>query len=892
MSISSLAIEHLLLAFFSCFMLGSLSYDLYTHRQNRLSHWAAYLWPGAQSRTSLLGILILSTYPIRDLGEVRGLVESLGAFLAMLLVGSYVVPRMIQRSRVLTIPQMMGALYGPKVHLLTGITLFSYLLHEGGAAYRQAGYLLPSVSAFYLFVFLLLLTLSGALGTHTTTLSRLYSLILLALVSIAIYYMPTQMWPLRALAQWPHNPWVHLGLWAKGLLVLPPASSEALLISKEKPKLSKAWEKSAFLLVAISLLATTYSYLMGVYGYQHAGLEGIIQLSYACLCLHRAGCYLVTDLLPFLKQMELSQKRNAIRLSKVLLLVFLFVLVSLTPHPAGWLFACVKWWGVGAFFLFAAFLQAPLLAGVMGLKVEASLFYRTTTVHAPIALGIAWLSHAYGGDFPTLLYGCLPLTSALCLSLLHYRTHGGFAFVKRSFQEEEYLRKHYIPWSHFRRSLWHKLPLPGHLAGYSQAKMAYYGTEHLLFGLFFGVLYLLPLWMWPVVMPQGVEKSYFLSLRFVAFLLCAGLLTPRFWPRRAAYYLASYWHATLCFCLVFYPQVFFLALGGEHFWLTNIAISTLLLTRLVDGVTFGWLSLIGSLCTLFFARYTGMYTSFLARPEHFTMGLLFGYTYLLSGWVGLVFLRKKKEEISLTVRHLNALAKKVLHEVSNTVGISKSHGSIITMCLNTMEEIPHEQTQEDYLYLRVPRPQYELIKEQLDELDKSATLGQQVIRNILKPLKKDIDWRHFDYYSVAACLRDALEMYQIERNPFAELNTEIQEDITFLGSAHQLSYGILNLLKNSYEAGYKACKVNIKISKNRLYFEDNGPGIAREHMPYLFTPFYTTRKGIGMGLYHLEKVMKAIGGSVRCESSTVPGKSFARFILTFPEQESQGKAFF
>lgn len=63
---------------------------------------------------------------------------------------------------------------------------------------------------------------------------------------------------------------------------------------------------------------------------------------------------------------------------------------------------------------------------------------------------------------------------------------------------------------------------------------------------------------------------------------------------------------------------------------------------------------------------------------------------------------------------------------------------------------------------------------------------------------------------------------------------------------------------------------------------DSGPGIAREHMPYIFDAFYTTRKGgSGLGLAIAKKIVEEHGGELTAESE--PGKG-ARFILSLPKE--------
>jgi two-component system nitrogen regulation sensor histidine kinase GlnL len=58
-------------------------------------------------------------------------------------------------------------------------------------------------------------------------------------------------------------------------------------------------------------------------------------------------------------------------------------------------------------------------------------------------------------------------------------------------------------------------------------------------------------------------------------------------------------------------------------------------------------------------------------------------------------------------------------------------------------------------------------------------------------------------------------------------------------------------------------------------FSDNGPGIAPEHLPHLFTPFFTTKnRGTGLGLAISQRIVVHHGGMIRVESTPGQGTTF------------------
>jgi two-component system NtrC family sensor kinase len=73
----------------------------------------------------------------------------------------------------------------------------------------------------------------------------------------------------------------------------------------------------------------------------------------------------------------------------------------------------------------------------------------------------------------------------------------------------------------------------------------------------------------------------------------------------------------------------------------------------------------------------------------------------------------------------------------------------------------------------------------------------------------------------------------------------------------------------------------------RISFEDNGTGIAPEHIGRVFDPFFTTKdvgEGIGLGLSVSYGIIQEHGGDIQVESE--PGR-FTRFIIYLPTEQTK-----
>jgi PAS domain S-box-containing protein len=108
--------------------------------------------------------------------------------------------------------------------------------------------------------------------------------------------------------------------------------------------------------------------------------------------------------------------------------------------------------------------------------------------------------------------------------------------------------------------------------------------------------------------------------------------------------------------------------------------------------------------------------------------------------------------------------------------------------------------------------------------------------------------------------------------------------LALTGDRTALRQAFSNLLRNAAEAGAgRPVRVSIVAESEgettRLAFRDNGPGIAAEHLPRIFIPFFTTKaQGTGLGLALVQRIVSEHGGAIQVES----GPTGTVFTLSFP----------
>ena len=115
---------------------------------------------------------------------------------------------------------------------------------------------------------------------------------------------------------------------------------------------------------------------------------------------------------------------------------------------------------------------------------------------------------------------------------------------------------------------------------------------------------------------------------------------------------------------------------------------------------------------------------------------------------------------------------------------------------------------------------------------------------------------------------------ELERDTISLALDITPEHLEFNTDAAQIEQALINLIKNAIEAlrEHQAPAAGKHIflrayihpqGKLVIDVEDNGPGIAEDKRAQIFVPFYTSKRtGTGIGLFVVQQIMQAHGGSV------------------------------
>jgi two-component system sensor histidine kinase PilS (NtrC family) len=146
--------------------------------------------------------------------------------------------------------------------------------------------------------------------------------------------------------------------------------------------------------------------------------------------------------------------------------------------------------------------------------------------------------------------------------------------------------------------------------------------------------------------------------------------------------------------------------------------------------------------------------------------------------------------------------------------------------------------------------------------------------------------RHIVDFDLAVVIDEVAHMARGDQSSGAvELALDVARPLAVRADPAQLRQVIWNLVRNACQAaatggGHVRVETAAVDGGTRLVVEDDGPGIASQHMARIFEPFFTTRaKGTGLGLATCHAIVVDHGGRIDVETEVGKG---TRMVVTLP----------
>jgi signal transduction histidine kinase len=227
---------------------------------------------------------------------------------------------------------------------------------------------------------------------------------------------------------------------------------------------------------------------------------------------------------------------------------------------------------------------------------------------------------------------------------------------------------------------------------------------------------------------------------------------------------------------------------------------------------------------------------------------------------------------------LGRLAAGLAHEVNNPL-------SFIISNLN------HVQRELAVLATTQPSESMEELQESCHDALHGCARIQRLVQDVrgFSRAKSDPDGP----VDLVGVVEEALSMANPAQVPGLRIERELQPVPPIHADEHGLGQVFLNLLINALHAvekGPAEPRLRVAIGPHedgrvRVEVQDNGCGIAPEHLGRIFDPFFTTKPpgvGTGLGLFICHGIISGFGGEMSVQSQPGQGTTFRVLLPTAP----------
>jgi len=245
---------------------------------------------------------------------------------------------------------------------------------------------------------------------------------------------------------------------------------------------------------------------------------------------------------------------------------------------------------------------------------------------------------------------------------------------------------------------------------------------------------------------------------------------------------------------------------------------------------------------------------------------------------------KKAQELLLNTEKmasLGSLSAEISHEINTPIGISITSTTYLADLLQKITFEVEEDKLSKRRFLEFSKNANHSVELLLNNLNRAsdliASFKQVAVDQTSNKLRKITLSKYLD--EIIQSLGPKLK--KTKHN----IKVDCPDDIIIYTHAGAIAQIITNLIINSILHGFENIEqgsINITVTKKaklvHLHYSDNGHGIAKEKLPLLFEPFYTTKAsagGTGLGthiIYNL--ITDTLNGSVEATSDEGKGLSY------------------
>ncbi len=168
-----------------------------------------------------------------------------------------------------------------------------------------------------------------------------------------------------------------------------------------------------------------------------------------------------------------------------------------------------------------------------------------------------------------------------------------------------------------------------------------------------------------------------------------------------------------------------------------------------------------------------------------------------------------------------------------------------------------------------------------------------MIENILSMSMERFKTMKLNIESVAVkpIVEEVAGMMELKADKPVEIDVDIPDKFSIQADSLHLGNILSNLIDNAIKYSGNSVKISIKAAAGSMTIEDNGIGIDKENLPFLFDKFYRVTSGdryeaggYGLGLFYVKHISELMSWSIHVTSKLGQG---TKFTIKFNDNEER-----
>ncbi len=140
---------------------------------------------------------------------------------------------------------------------------------------------------------------------------------------------------------------------------------------------------------------------------------------------------------------------------------------------------------------------------------------------------------------------------------------------------------------------------------------------------------------------------------------------------------------------------------------------------------------------------------------------------------------------------------------------------------------------------------------------------------------------NIEYVALKPVVEDVSDMMKLKADKQVDMEIDVPESLTVQADSLHLGNILSNLIDNALKYSGDSVRIIIKADAHSMTIADNGVGIHKENLPFIFDKFYRVTSGdryevggYGLGLFYVKQITGLMGWGIDVTSKKGQGTKF------------------